>query len=170
MGGDEPALSLHSGVERRDVAVSDDRFRRARQCVVVDARKNADHSVAATKTPERVDRWIPQGAVNVVQSVAVAARQVSDPFRRVRRDDRFPAEGARVFLRARKFFRFLQWTSWSDERDARSRAERLRATVVFYRHRIVICGANYAVSLLSACFNMAHALLFSLPVTNNSGG
>ncbi len=87
-----------------------------------------------------------------MQSVAVVARQVSNPICRMKPYVRLPTEGARVFLRARKLFWFLQWTGWSDERDARAGLERFRTTKVYYWHEIIICGANYAVSSLIACF------------------
>ena len=132
--GDESALSLYRGVERGDVGVSDYRFWRAGQCVVVDPWQNADHSVPAAQTPDRVDRRISQRAVNVVQSVAVAARQVSGPFRRVLRDNRLPTERASVFLRARKLLWFLQWASRRNEHNARAGLERLRATIMIYWH------------------------------------
>jgi hypothetical protein len=46
-------------------------------------------------------------------------------------DYRVPAECARIVHRARQFIFFCEGTSWSDQRYARARRERLGATKMF---------------------------------------
>jgi hypothetical protein len=105
--GDELALAVHGGVERGDVRVPYDRFRRSRKRLVIDPRKNAHHSVPAAQTPDRIDFGITKRAIHVVQSIAIVSGEISDAFCRVRSDDRLPAERARVLLRARQLIRLL---------------------------------------------------------------
>src|SRR6185312_16764249 len=100
------------------------------------------------QTPYRIDRWVAQRSVDVVESVAVAAGQVSGFVSGVSADDRLPAERAHVVQSAWKLVGFLQRTSGCNQCDARSRFERLYAPQMFYWHGFIICGANYAVSLL----------------------
>src|SRR6266480_4835916 len=131
MISEKSALSLDGGVKCSDIRIADDGLRRARQRVVIDSGQDANHPVSAAEAPEGVDLGISQGAIDVVESVAVIAGQVSDALRRVSCDDRLPAKAARVFLRTRKFVVFLQRTGGRYERNARARCERFCATKMF---------------------------------------
>ena len=131
----EPAFPLHGGVERGDVGEADDRFGRARQRVVVDTAKDAHHPVAAAQTPDRLDLGISQRTIDVDEPLAILSGEISKALRRMRPDDRLPAERARVVLSAWEVFGFLQWTGWSNERDVRSGRERRRASEVLYGHK-----------------------------------
>src|ERR1700680_2249026 len=64
---DEPALSLHRGVQRGDVRIADDGLGRDRQHLVINSSENANHSVTAAQTPERIDCRIAQCGVDVAQ-------------------------------------------------------------------------------------------------------
>src|SRR5712671_2196652 len=98
MVGNEPALSLYRGVKRGDVRITDDGLGRDRQRLVVDSRKDANHSVAAAQTPKAVDFRVAQRGIDVAQSVTVVSGEISDLVARVREDDRLPTECARILL------------------------------------------------------------------------
>jgi hypothetical protein len=70
-------------------------------------RQDADHSVSTTQTPQRVDFLVSDGVIDVVESVAILAGEIAGAIRCVRRDDRIPAEGAGVVLRALELVGFL---------------------------------------------------------------
>ena len=118
-------------MQRGDVRVADDRFGGAIERIVVDAWQDADQPIPAAQAPDRVDLRITQRVIDVIEPIAVAAGEISGAICRVRCDDRFPAERARIFQCARKFFRFLQRASGCNERDARARRERVWTTKMF---------------------------------------
>lgn len=99
--------------------------------------------------------------IYVVESVAILTGQISESIGCVRCDDRLPSERARIFLSAREFIGFLQWTGGCNERDTRTGCEWIYTPKMFYRHELLFVARITQVSLLFACPNMAHALLLS---------
>ena len=128
---DQSAFSLHRCVQRGDVRVADDWFWGAIERIVVDARQDADQPIAAAQAPDRVDLRITQRVIDVIEPIAIAAGEIPGAICRVRCDDRFPADCARIFQCAREFFRFLQRASGCNERDTRARRERVWTTKMF---------------------------------------
>ena len=59
---------------------------------VINAGKDADHSVSAAQTPKRVDLRISQRMIYVIESITIPAGEIPGVVGRVRCDDRFPAE------------------------------------------------------------------------------
>src|SRR5438552_6329435 len=134
---DDSAFSLHCGMERGDVGVTNDCLGSLRYRVIINARQDANDSVTTAQTPQCIDLRIAQRAVDVVQSVAVVPGAVSDTVRGVRRDDSLPTKLTNVFLCAWKIFSFLQWTGGSNERYACAGLERFRAAKMFCWHEIL---------------------------------
>ena len=66
--------------------------------------------------------------VDVVETIAILACQITEAICRMRRDNRFPAERACIRFGAWKFFCFLERTGGSNQSDARSRSERFYTT------------------------------------------
>ena len=97
---DEAGARPDRGVQRGDVGVADERFRRTAPRVVVEPVEQAHRAVAATNAPDRIDGAISREAVEIVGAMFVAAGEISVALEHVSADDWLPSHRARRRERA----------------------------------------------------------------------
>src|SRR5262245_54296920 len=76
----EPSLRVKRHVKRGDVAVADQRFRRAPHLSIVEKRQDARRAVPAPHAPDRVDAVIREHGVHIVGTRGIGAGEVPVPL------------------------------------------------------------------------------------------
>ena len=126
MKGDDARRHAEGGVERGDVGVPDQCLGTPAHRADVEPVEQTHRAVAATHTPDTVDRVVGEGGVEIVQAMRVAAGEIACATGRMFADDGLPAEGACLFLGDVETRRGTYRTRRSDEGDARAWCERWR--------------------------------------------